>query len=379
MTTIVTLRDQIGYGIAGAGRPGSRGDIGSERTISLLMQGKYKEGLYSKRHAAHWKLLKRIYRNKFFNFERLPHQGSQKHLFLIGDEGVGDEVRTAQFYGELAKRFEQLTVTCDPRLRNIFERSFPAVDFISVERYRKGLVKPEGDDRRITGLNLKLFQYLTERCRPAMDVADCISFGQTLFFNRFIGEIPKPPTGGYLVPNGRNVMPERTNKLRVGILWRSHFKSMWRKFMYLKVQDFAPLLKIEGIELWSFQHCIDAEERAYCINNGIHIIDDIDLFNDFEGLGSSLQAVDIVIDISSLPIELAAAVGTPVWMLGISPENYFLRTAGGRTTEDQLTANSTVIAPDWMDFTAPASECISMVLEETCHRLVKLKASRQAD
>lgn len=64
--------------------------------------------------------------------------------------------------------------------------------------------------------------------------------------------------------------------------------------------------------------------------------------NSVIGIPSSF---DLVIGVSSLPIELSAAAGTPVWMLGFSPETYYRRKNGGRTDCDVVTVNSTIIGP----------------------------------
>ena len=79
--------------------------------------------------------------------------------------------------------------------------------------------------------------------------------------------------------------------------------------------------------------------------------------------------MDLIIGISSVPIELGAALGTEVWMLGFSPENYYLRTSGGKSPHDRYTLNSTVIAPPWIDFSEPRDECVRQVFDEVCKKL----------
>ncbi len=81
--------------------------------------------------------------------------------------------------------------------------------------------------------------------------------------------------------------------------------------------------------------------------------------------------------ISSAPLELAAAVGTPVRMLGFSPENYFLRTTGGRSPEDRLTCNSEIVAPPWIDFSAPREECVALVMEDLRRLLARERDARR--
>ena len=381
MRAILGLRDRIGYGIKSAGRIGLR-PLGSELTIAELMSGNYVAGLYSKRKSRHWLKLESFYGGKFLNYKEFQRFNLRnKKLFVIGDEGVGDEIRTAQFYSELSERFESVTISCDPRLVNIFSKSFPRINFIPVRRFRKGVSEPGVEEQaRLNGFDEKIASYLTEECRAYLDSADYITFGQNLFFNHFTGNLPRPPKGPYLDwVGGSDGLNKRKEPLRVGLLWRSHFKSRMRDFMYLSLEDFLPLTDIQNIELWSVQHCIDDEEIELCRAHGIKLIENVDLFNDFEGLSSCLQNMDLLIGISSVPIELGAALGTEVWMLGFSPENYYLRTAGGKDPHDRYTLNSTVIAPPWIDFSEPRDDCVRQVFDEVRKKLgEKVSMSKSA-
>jgi hypothetical protein len=368
ISELLNLRDRIGYGVQGYGRVGIR-NIGSELTISLLMSGEYIKGQYSKAKAKHWITLKNYYGKRFLNFERL-NSPKTSSVFIIGDEGVGDEIRTAQFYCFLSEKFNDLTITCEPRLYNIFRQSFPNIKFIPVARAWK-LVNGENFDHRerLNGFGDKIANYLTEDCRKNLNSSDVVTFGQNIFFNYVINEIPRPTPGPYLaLPKSKEVIP-KTETFKLGILWRSHLRVGARKMMYLDLADFAPLFDFSGIELWSIQHSMDPDEAEYCRENGVRLIDDVDMFNDFEGLGNYLQGLDLLVGVSSLPMELGAALGVETWMLGFSPENFYLRTAGGKVSEDQYTLNSTVIAPPWIDFSNPRSECVKQVFEEVVRRL----------
>ena len=369
MDELLHLRDQIGYGTRGAGRSGVR-DFSGELTISLLMSGDYIKGQFSKRNSKHWLAMKEHFGPRFLNFERLGNH-PESTIFIIGDEGVGDEIRTAQFYSEVSHRFKQVVITCDPRLVNILRKSFPDISFLPVPRLRKLLGPGSGDEPRLSGFGEKVSNYLTESCRPYLEDADFITFGQNLFFNYVIGEIKRPDEGAYLDWECGRQFGSGDDKIKVGILWRSHLRHGARKMMYLDVEDFLPLTKIEGVEVWSIQHAIDEDEYEFCKENNIKLIEDVDLFNDFEGLSGYLSAMDLLVGVSSVPMELGAAFGTQVWMLGFSPENYFLRTGGGADSYDRYTLNSTVIAPPWIDFTDSRDACVQQVFDDVCYRLIE--------
>lgn len=367
---VLGIRDKIGYGVKSSGRKGVR-YLGSELTSSLLMSGEYLKGQYTIRNSKNWLALKRFYNDKFLNCELLSNSGAEcKSIFIIGDSGVGDEIRAAQFYGEIAKVFANVTVSCDPRLYNIFSASFPSINFISVPRYRKGVSSRRvgNGEKRIIGFDEKVSNYLTEDCRGAMESAAYITYSQNLYFNHFAGALKRPEQGGYLKVIDKIAIP-KSKPLRVGILWRSHFRAGSRKYMYLDLEDFLPLTELDNLELWSIQHCIDDDEINLCHEHGIKLIEDIDLFNDFEGLSNYLANMDLLIGISSVPIELGAALGTEVWMLGFSPENYFLRSSGGKDMHDRYTMNSSVIAPPWIDFSEPRDVCVKKVFDEVRNKL----------
>lgn len=372
MGSISKVRDVIGYGIAGGGRPGVRFDIAAEQTTTLLMEGKYRQGLYAKRLEEQWRMLKQMHGAKFLNYETLPRSGGR--LFLIADEGVGDEVRTAQFYAELSQRFS-VTSTCDPRLQKMLARSFPDMRFIPVARRTKGKLNPATPAKYS---NPKLASFLTQECAQHLEDADHITFGQTLFFNHFAGNMERPAPGPYMKVDSATPLPPPTDKLKVGLIWRSHVRTTWRQLMYLKIEEFAPLFDVPGVEFWSVQHAIDDAELEFCRKHGIRQIEGVDLFDDFEGFAPHLKSMDLVVGISTLPMELAASLGTSVWMLGYSPENYFLRTRGGTTPSDQLTCNSTVIAPDWIDFSMPHKECVDMVMKDARDRLHEISSRHRA-
>lgn len=380
MTAILDVRDKIGYGTGSFGRTGICSEGGAplaELTISLLMSGKhYTQGVSTKRYR--WKALKQHFGSRFLNYELLPADATGKSLFVIGDDGVGDEIRAAQFYGQLLERFGRVTISCDPRLVNLFRASFPGISFIPVTRRHKGRqIAFRQNEQRLYGFTQRSAELLTDQCRPLLESSDFIILSQALFFSHFAGHLAKPKAGSYLLSIKGERLP-KSDKLRVGLLWRSHFASTWRKLMYLRIQDFLPILSIEGIEFWSVQHAIDEEERRFCQQNNIRLIEDVDLFNDFESFATYLVSMDLLIGISSVPIELGAALGVPVWLLGFSPENYWLRTAGGIDEFDRFTMNSIVIGPRSEDFSAPRDACCMEVFEEVRRRLVQYRDSRDS-
>lgn len=374
----IAIRSQIGCGATGKGRTGI--SLSSPEAIfGTMLCGKYIEALNHKRKHINLTLIESILGPKFVNYRPLPSDLKNKKLFIIADDGVGDEVRFSQFYRQIAAQCKSLTITCDPRLERIFNRSFPDVRFIPVTRYRNGVREDlSRSEKRAMGLNKKAANMLTQEAWKEAKSSDCVCISQNLLFNKFIGRLHKPAPGAYLAPEHPLEHDHNDNRpLRVGLLWRSHLRGARRKYMYLSIEDFSPLAQLDGIELYSIQHCIDDDERSVCTRMGVNLIEDVDLFNDFDGMAEKLVQMDLLIGISSVPVELGAALGVQVWLLGFSPENYLLRTAGGATEVDQLTHNSTVIAPPWIDFTEPVDVCKQEVMNEVRRRLIDLQSKRK--
>ncbi len=85
-----------------------------------------------------------------------------KRLVLFGGQGIGDEVRAAMTVAEAAKRAQRVVLECNPRLRNLFARSFPKVE---VRGTRGEAAKPWAHGRRFdamasTELTVAMFGHL---------------------------------------------------------------------------------------------------------------------------------------------------------------------------------------------------------------------------
>ena len=379
MRAILDYRAKIGYGIRSAGRKGIL-KRESEYTTTEVMAGNYLPSYYSKRNVRHWKMLSELLGEKFYNYNYFPEDCSGKWLYIIADEGVGDEIRSSQFYGLIQDRYGRVSASCDPRLINILSRSYPGIHFLPVRRVRKIMAtRSDKLNVRLAGMHESVSAFFNDDTYAEMQRADHVTFAQNLMFNYFSGIIARPERGGYLQWDRSTRIPPTTGKLKIGILWRSHLMVGMRKLMYLRLEDFAPLAELEGVEVWSIQHAMTEAETRTCRDLGINLLDDVDLFNDFEAMSGCLLGLDLLIGISSVPMELGAALGIETWMLGFSPENYYLRTAGGKTEVDQLTLNSTVVAPAWIDFTESQEVCVREVFDEVKRRLAPRLVSRQAE
>jgi ADP-heptose:LPS heptosyltransferase len=86
----------------------------------------------------------------------------------------------------------------------------------------------------------------------------------------------------------------------------------------LDLREWAPILRTPGVRFVDLQYGDTAQERAAVeAELGISLIHvpDLDLREDLDGVASLIGACDLVISISNTTVHLAAALGTPTWVL----------------------------------------------------------------
>lgn len=364
---IEVLREEIGRGRLSDGRPVTD-QISAEETVvtSRMWRGDFRRSPLSKVRPA-WEAVAQEFGERFIDFDRALPKSSSHDLLVFPINGVSDEVRDAYLYSDLPRRFRSVTIVCDPRLFDLFQRSFPDITFVPFARRDKPLHVDDQRDDPVRGVPTVLANYLPQSLRELLTASTTlVTTGRNLSTQRLLSGDLELATGGYVVPRGTT--PKAAPPLRVGVLWRSHVTSGFRGLMYLNLDDMLPLFDVPGVEFVSLQHrTTDAELELLAAHNVT--VTDVDLFNDFEATAELCASLDLVIGISTLPAELAAAVGTPVWLLGFSPENCYLRTLGNQHPRDVLTANSDVIAPPNGDFSGTRQSAIDATMSETVRRL----------
>jgi len=384
---LTAVRNGEGFGAAVAlresaeGRSVPAGKTVKEQIWDFRTRGDLSQAALVQTQVSTWAFLKSMFGDRFLIDQDLDSLDADRHVFIIASSGVGDEIRFAKLYHRFAGRFARVTATCDPRLVGLLSRSFPQIDLIPCWRSRPGLTdRLDKMSGRKKGWNGLFYHLLTEEAGECLARADYIVNLGYLQYIDAQGPLRDTIDGrGFLIPPsgvGARGVADAGAPLRVGLLWRSHLLIKERRHMYLPVEGLSGLVGIPGVEFHAIQHDLNPAERAFCDANGIVVRDDIDLFDDFEGMSDYLSTLDLALGISSVPTELSAALGVPVWFLGFSPENYLLRTVGGRTEIDQLTVNARVIAAPDIDFSEPAGVCIAKTMREVRRRLTAEVAHR---
>lgn len=273
-----------------------------------------------------------------------------KSLFLIADDGVSDEVRWAQHLHRFSRRFDHVEATCEPRLLRIMERSFPHIKFHPVHRIWGESPKRFTDPRQDIP-NWEIAHYLDGENLRRLKAFDKVAFTNEMVL-ALVKErgtlVTEQVPGGYLLPDTgqKRLWAEKISRIaagrkRVGILWRSSVVDRKRRRFYFELESLRPLLEMADCALFSLQHAAKPEEIEWCRKNGINVLD-VDLFEDFEGIAAIASEMNVVIGPSTLPTEMAAAVGTPVILPGVNFETVGIRLHKGAGAACRHTKNAFV-------------------------------------
>lgn len=304
-------------------------------------------------------------------------------VFVIGRDGVSDELRWAYYYKKLFQYYSKVAISCDPRLERLFARSLPGVELYPVTRNWGRLQTQSHDIARDQVPNMELASRLDNRAYAASKQADEVMFIEDVALRDWITRgIEAPPIEGE--PKGATILPdperaaywrnrldsESGARLKIGLIWRSGLIDAERARHYMRLEDFEPLAGLP-VSLYSIQHQANKEEYAIGARMGVRFVDDeVDFYNDFDEIAAMTSALDLVIGISTLPYEMAAAVGVESWACVISPFGRWLRVGRDGTTYDRLTRNGRVFyCRDGVDYLSGRPARVRSILDQMIQEL----------
>ncbi len=220
-------------------------------------------------------------------------QAPRGRLLVCAEQGVGDEILYCSMLEALKAKVERLTVIADARLIPLFRRAQPGIQFLPKDQP----VPVEPDDRQVAMGSLG--QYLRT------SLADF-------------------PAGGhaYLKPDAEQVHRFRNRiaapgKRICGIAWTSNNPRIGA-FKSLRLKDLLPVLSLPDLAFVDLQYGdTSAERRALREESGIEIrhLDDLDSFNDLDGLSALINACDEIVTVSNVTAHLAGAQGKTTALL----------------------------------------------------------------
>lgn len=236
---------------------------------------------------------------------------SKRHLLVMSEQGIGDEIRLGGALPLLRDHFEAITVECDPRLTGLIERSLEAA-------------KAHGFVRRKQG-NQGHYSY---GWLPASGGPDCyLELGSIPHVLGLELRAPLNP-GGYLRPRSdlRAHLASRLAALaagrkKVGIVWASGRSNFDRSNNYPALHFWKQTLDLPDCCFIALQYGEALAQTAQFEREaGISLnkLEDLDFRSDIESLAAVLAELDLVIGVGTATTGLAGAVGTPTIELASS-------------------------------------------------------------
>ena len=220
----------------------------------------------------------RIPRDGIFPFD-FPWYNDEpvNKLLILSEQGLGDEILFASCFKDVKAR--EVTVECDARLKPVFERSFPHIEFIC-RKHIKDKPDWELDNRWAIG-----------RSWDAMVLAGELP----TWYRRKLSDFPQEP---YLKAEENDLTDMYVG--RIGVSWRGR-------------QGGYPVKKFKD-------HVPDGLSLQYG-ENSLSEVPEVDLTYDIDGVFSVVAGLNKVVSVPTSIVHIAGSLGIPTDVI-LPPKGY---------------------------------------------------------
>jgi tetratricopeptide (TPR) repeat protein len=220
----------------------------------------------------------------------------KNNVFVWREQGIGEEVMFSSILTDLNKKTKKLIIECDKRLIPLYERSFPnSIKFV--------------DDRKKIS-EQKYDSHIAVGSLP-------------VYFRHELNDFYKG-SHGWLKPDPkktsslRKKLQNKTTDIIIGISWltkSSLYNSSQRNISLDLLAKYLVQIPAKYVNL-QYGDTTGELSQVHCQNDiQISHIDDIDLYNDLDGLAALISACDLVISIDNFTVHLAGALGVDTRVL----------------------------------------------------------------
>lgn len=281
-------------------------------SISLLLTGNFEEGWdeYEWRFRSSGKKIDTRPEKSFIRWDGASF--NMKRILVNDEQGIGDTLQFIRYLPMLKERGGTVIFETSKPLKSLLEK-FAGIDEL-VEPSRDGMPQMEFD------------LYVPLMSLPGI-------FKTTL--ENIPDRIP------YLFPSSKKIKlwQDRINKhtFNVGIVWAGNPTANYEKaglsglehvnFTWAgnpsnkiaasrsnRLEYFAPLAEIEGVQLYGLQKG-EAAGQAEALSDSINVFNLGEEFEDFSDTAGVIENLDVIITVDTSVAHLAGAMGKPVWVL----------------------------------------------------------------
>jgi len=260
---------------------------------------------------------------------------SGKTILIHGEQGVGDEIMFASCVPDMIARAGRCVVECDPRLKPLLSRSFPAAEIVA--RGKSGNLAMICED------------YAIDVHSPAGNLPRYVRDGLSRF----------PQRERFLVANAAAVFTWKRRfeslgtGLKIGIAWRGGTVPRVKRLRSIPLSQWGPLFDLSGVHWISLQHGDHQEEllsAARQYGTKIHTWLEVDPLRDLEEFASLICKLDLVISVDNTTVHMAGTLGTPTWVaLSQAADWRWLRERGDSPWYSSLRLFRQQRLGDWQD------------------------------
>lgn len=267
-----------------------------------------------------------------------------KTILIGAEQGIGDEILFASLYPALIREAKHVIIGCDPRLVPLFQKSF-----------KEATILPYQAGQHDSGYKVRLYDSIEP------DNVDYMCLYTELMRYRWRSRDDIPDmSDGLLMPSDDKIgywkekLAQLPHKVNIGLAWRSGLKQAKREMFYAQLLEWAPVLKMPNVNFINIQYGeTDAEIKELFDTHGItlHNFDDLDLKDDFEGVGALMKSLDLVIGPFTTPVAEAAAVGCLCWWVSYNDRPWW--SFGQESGSPIFKKNKMTLKPatlDWAGF-----------------------------
>ncbi|MBL4828134.1 MAG: hypothetical protein JKY66_10580 [Spongiibacteraceae bacterium] len=217
-----------------------------------------------------------------------------KSILVWADQGLGDIIMYAGFFKQLLRLGCTLSVMAEPRLKNIFERSF------SIQYFYPELITSEQQIKHridyqipISGLGARFVHSFSD-------------------FSAQDSYLRVDQTRSEKIKN--TLMQQASGKRLVGLSWRGGVVDTRKHARCIPLEKWRFLFKRKDCVFVNLQYDSNTHESSQFSQwGGINL--DLNHKQDIDGVASALNTIDLLISVDNSSAHFAGALGTEVWNL----------------------------------------------------------------
>jgi tetratricopeptide (TPR) repeat protein len=263
------------------------------KAILKLSQDSYEDGW--KLYQARWEAKKNLYL-KTSKPELVDFGITQKNILIWSEQGIGDQILFSSLLQDAFKMPNNFILSIDARLISVYQRSFKDFSNVSFTSSKESINETSYDFHLPIG-----------------------NLGK--FFINSIEDFTKQSLNYLMSDNEKSISLKKvfknSKKFICGIAWKSKNEEIGSD-KSLSLKQLLPILELPDIDFIDLQYGDTEEEKKSLYDEyGIEIktIDEIDNFNDIDGLSSLIDVCDFVITSSNITAHLSGALGKKTFLL----------------------------------------------------------------